>query len=96
MILSSRTLIGRTLDELPFYIEYYYRRLNNKISLYPDSPIKIIPEITDSLPRDIEFTFKYLDNNMFSLDAESNDFFELNTTASFGEIIKYSGWQIPY
>ena len=54
-VLSSKTLIGRTLDELPFYIEYYYRRLNNKVSLYPYSPIKVILEITDSLPRDIEF-----------------------------------------
>jgi capsular exopolysaccharide synthesis family protein len=90
-VLSSKTLIGRTLDELPFYIEYYYRKLYNKVSLYPDSPIKTIPEMADSLPRDIEFTFKYLDNNMFSLDAESNDFFELHTKASFGEIINTSG-----
>ena len=80
MVLSSKTLIGRTLDELNFDIEYYHRGLINKIALYPNSPIKIIPETADSLPRDIEFTFKYLDNNMFSLDAESNDLFELNTT----------------
>jgi capsular exopolysaccharide synthesis family protein len=91
MVLSSKTLIGRTLDELPFYIEYYYRRLNNKVTLYPKSPIKIIPETADSLPRDIEFTFKYLGNNMFNLDAESNDFFDLNTTASFGEDISTPG-----
>ncbi len=91
MILSSRTLIGKTLDDLPFDIEYYYRRLNNKVSLYPDSPIKIIPETADSLPRDIEFTFKYMDNNMFSLDAESGDLFEFHTNASFGEIINTPG-----
>ena len=87
-VLSSKTLIGRTLDELPFYIEYYYYKLNNKITLYPYSPIKVIPEIPDSLPRDIEFTFKYLNNNMFSLNAEPNDLFKLNTTASFGEAIQ--------
>jgi tyrosine-protein kinase Etk/Wzc len=87
-VLSSKTLIGRTLDELPFYIEYYYRRLNNKVSLYPYSPIKVIPEITDSLQRDLEFTFKYLNNNTFSLTAESNDLFKLNTAASFGETIQ--------
>jgi capsular exopolysaccharide synthesis family protein len=90
-ILSSRTLIGNTLNDLPFDIEYYYKRLINKVSLYPDSPIKIIPETTDSLPRDIEFTFKYLDNNMFSLKNESNDFFKLDAKASFGEIIKTPG-----
>jgi tyrosine-protein kinase Etk/Wzc len=82
MVLSSKTLIGRTLDELPFYTEYYYHKLNHNVTLYPDSPIRIIPEISDSLPRDIEFTFKYLGNNTFKLDAESNDFFDLNTTAS--------------
>jgi tyrosine-protein kinase Etk/Wzc len=87
-VLSSKTLIGRALDELPFYIEYYYHRLHNKVSLYPNSPIKIIPEITDSLPRDIEFTFKNLGNGMFKLNAESNDLFKFSTTASFGEAIQ--------
>jgi capsular exopolysaccharide synthesis family protein len=92
MILSSRTLIGKTLDELPFSIEYYYyNRFKNKVSLYPDSPIKIIPETADSLPRDIEFTFKYLDNNMFNLNGESKDTFEFHTMASFGEIINTPG-----
>ena len=88
MILSSRTLIGNTLNDLPFDIEYYYGRHNNKISLYPESPIKVISESGDSLPRDIEFTFKYLDNKMFSLEAESNDFFELDAQVLFGEVIK--------
>jgi capsular exopolysaccharide synthesis family protein len=88
MILTSRTLIGRTLDELNFDIECYSRRLFNKIALYPNYPIKVVPETADSLPRDIEFNFKYLDNNMFGLDAESNDFFKLHRKASFGEIIK--------
>ena len=58
MVLTSRTLIGRALDELPFDIEFYHRRLFNKIALYPNQPLKIVPEKVDSLPRDIEFTFK--------------------------------------
>lgn len=91
MVLTSRTLIGRTLDELPFEIEYYYRGLRSKASLYPDSPIKIIPEAVDSLPRDIEFIFEYLENNIFSLEAESEDFNDFYIQASFGEIIKTPG-----
>lgn len=79
MVLSSRTLIERTLDELPFDIEYYHRGLFNRIALYPSHPIKIVPETADSLPRDIEFTFKYLGNTIFSLDAKSKDTFELHT-----------------
>ena len=88
MMLSSRTLIGRTLDELPFDIEYYHQGLINKIALYPNHPIKIVPVDGDSLPGDIEFTYKYLLNKKFSLDAESNDLFELHKQASFNEIIK--------
>jgi tyrosine-protein kinase Etk/Wzc len=88
MILKSRTLIGKTLDELPFDIEYHKHSLINKLTLYPYSPIKIIPEDNDSLPRDIEFTFKFLGNNKFSVDARSKDIFALHTQASFGELIK--------
>ena len=91
MVLSSWTLIGRTLDEFPFDIEYFHRGLFNKIALYPNNPIKIVPETADSLPHEIEFTFKYLGNTMFSLDAKSKDSFELHTQALFGEIIKFSG-----
>jgi capsular exopolysaccharide synthesis family protein len=88
MVLTSRTLIGRALDDLPFDIEYYQRRLFNKIALYPNCPFKIVSEKEDSLPRDIEFTFKYLDNSKFSIDAKSNDSFVLHKQALFGEIIK--------
>lgn len=91
MILSSRALIGRTLDELPFYTEWYDRGLFNSIALYPDPPLKIVPERLDSLPFNIEFAFKYLDNNMFSIDAKSKGFPELHLKASFGETIKTPG-----
>ena len=88
MVLSSRTLIGRTLDDLPFETEYYHKRLNNNFILYPYSPIKIIPENAGNLPRDIEFTFKYAGNNIFNLKAESEGFFELDTLTAFGEMIR--------
>jgi capsular exopolysaccharide synthesis family protein len=91
MVLSSRTLINRTLNELNFDIEYYRKGPFNKVSFYPNNPIKIIPESADSLPRDVEFLYKYLDNNMFTLNAESEDSFALHTQAIFGSIIKYPG-----
>src|SRR4030042_5392622 len=91
MVLSSRTLIGRTLDELDFNIEYYQRGLFNKIALYPSHPIRVVPETADSLPRDIEFTFEYLGYKRFSLDAESKDFFTLHTQTAFDSIIKFPG-----
>jgi tyrosine-protein kinase Etk/Wzc len=91
MILTSKTLIGRTLDELNFYVECYHRGLFNNIALYPNQPIKIVPETADSIARDIEFKFKYLDNNKFSVDGKSKDSFSLHTRASFGDIIKAKG-----
>lgn len=88
MILSSKTLIKRTLDELPFDIECYKHGLINKMSLYPNYPVKIVPVNVDSLPRDIKFTLKYINGDKFDLDAQSKDTFKLHRQASFGEIIK--------
>ena len=92
MVLSSKTLISKTIDELNLDIEYYRRGLLKKIALYPNPPIKIIPEIADSLPCDVEFKFKYLGNKMFSLEAESGDTIKLDAVTSFGSLIKFSGF----
>jgi capsular exopolysaccharide synthesis family protein len=91
MILSSKTLIGKTLDELPFDVEYYRQERFKKIALYPKHPINVIPVTLDSLPGDIEFTFKNLADSMFRLDAKSKDLDEFHIKASFGEIIKTPG-----
>jgi len=88
MVLSSRTLVGKTLNELNLDIEYFHRGLFNNIDLYPNAPIKIVAETTDSLPRNVEFIYKYIDNNKFSLDTKSDDIIDLHIQASFGEIIK--------
>ena len=94
MILSSGTLISQALDELDFDLEYYLRGLTNKIPLYPTPPIKIASEVVDSLPIDTEFSLKYINNNMFTLDAEIKDTFELHTQSAFGEYIKSPGGSI--
>ena len=89
LILSSWSLIGRTLDSLPFDIEYYYRGRINKLPLYPGHPIKIIQDSTGTLPMDIEFILKYMGDNKFTLDAKSNGSFEFHKEASFGEKILF-------
>jgi len=86
-ILSSRALIGKTLDELPFYTECYHRGLFNTLVLYPNPSINIVAAKADSLPFNIEFAFKYLENNKFSIDAKAKGLFVLHTKASFGETI---------
>jgi len=87
-ILTSWSLIGRAIDSLPFGVEYYYRGWINKTSLYPKHPITVFEEAPGTLPFEIEFELRYLDDNKFTLDAESNRSFELHKEASFGESIE--------
>jgi tyrosine-protein kinase Etk/Wzc len=89
-VLTSRSLLLTTLDELMFNTEYYVRGLIKKRSLYPLQPIKIIPVSGSQLPEDVEFTFKYLGDNMFFISGKSDNSFEIQTTASFGENIDFN------
>lgn len=89
MVLTSKTLINKTIDELNFDIEYYQRGLIKKIALYPDPPLRIAPEIADSIPKDIEFKLKFLDNNMFSLNGKTENSVRLDTLVSFGSQVKF-------
>ena len=91
MVLTSRTLVHQTLDELPFDTSWYYSRLFKKKSLYPLRPISVVALVGAQLPEDVEFTFKYLGNNMFRLDGKSDNSFEIHKKASFGEVINLSG-----
>lgn len=84
-ILSSWSLIGRTLDSLPFGTEYYCRLRMKQEALYPKHPITVIQDAYGSLPVDIEFKFKYLGDNNFTLDAESSKSYSLHKEAAFGE-----------
>ena len=44
MILRSRELTERTLKELPFEIEYYFKTWRNVLPFYPDIPVKVITD----------------------------------------------------
>jgi capsular exopolysaccharide synthesis family protein len=88
MILSSKTLIERTLRELVNEIEYYQKGLFNKLVLYPEHPITVIPEITDSFPRRTEFKVRILDDNTFILSTRPKGDLEFKTKLSFGENIR--------
>ena len=95
-ILTSWSLIGRTLDSLPFGTQYYYRGRIKKTGLYPKHPITVIQDTAGALPFDTEFKFKYLGNNKFTLDAESKESSALHKQASFGEkiVIKSGSFRI--
>ncbi len=87
-ILSSWSLIGKTLDSLPFGTEYYCRLRMKQEALYPKHPITVIQDTYGTLPFDIEFKFKYLGDNKFTLDAESKESYTLHKEAAFGEKIE--------
>jgi len=83
-ILSSWSLIGKTIDSLPFKFEYYTHGRINKGSLYPKHPVTVIEDNPNALPSEVEFEMKYLGNNKFKIDAESDDGqFVLHKDASF-------------
>jgi tyrosine-protein kinase Etk/Wzc len=90
MILKSRELTEKTLNELSFDIEYYFKTLRNKLPIYPNIPFSILYDNEIPLPKNIEFAISYLGNNSFTILSKS-DYFQLNKTAKFGETIVVPG-----
>jgi len=88
LILSSWSLIGKTLDSLPFGTEYYTRGKINKGSLYPNNPITVIQSKLGVLPFDIEFVLKYQGGNEYILETEAKGTYNLYKEASFDEDIE--------
>ena len=80
----------RTLKELPFEVEFYFKTIRNQLPLYPEMPIRIVSDNEIPLPKDTEFSINFLGNNMFTLESES-DYFPFQKTASFGEAIEIPG-----
>ena len=89
LILSSWSLIGRTLDSLPFDVEYFYKGNTNKSPLYPLQPI--IVTFDENLPRDVEFVLRYDESDKFTIETESYLYPDWSTEASFGETIAFEG-----
>lgn len=86
MILKSRDLTRRTLENLPFEIDYYYKTFRNNLPIYPKVPVRILPDNMVPLPKDTEFSLTYLGNNRFTLESAS-EYYPFRTTASFGDSI---------
>lgn len=91
MILRSRMLINRALDELDYDIEYYHKSFFKKITFFPFSPIQLLPENIDSIPSDIEFRLKSSGNNMFTIRSFHKDSAKFETLTAFGSFINAFG-----
>ena len=90
MILTSKSLTKKALEDLPFEIDFYYKTFRNRLSLYPEKPVKIKFNDENTLPLDTEFSITYLGNNRFTMKCE-NDYYEFQKTALFNEVIE-SQW----
>lgn len=95
MILKSRNLIEKTLNELDFEIEFYTKTIRNKLPLYPETPVKVIFENGIVLPRDIEFSITKMGANQYSLNSE-NEYFPLTKNGIFGEAIELNGGKLIF
>jgi capsular exopolysaccharide synthesis family protein len=95
MILKSVALTENTLKELPFEVEFYFKTIRNRLPIYPELPIKLIYDREVPLPKDKEFCISFLDNNMFTIVSEADDF-PLQKTASFGDtiVVPYGSFMI--
>lgn len=84
LILTSWTLIGKTLDELPFDIDIYRKGLFKAVSYFPLNPIVLIPE-PEGAPKKIEFIFQYYQGNIFNLTCLDNSEIECDSFLAFGQ-----------
>ena len=91
LILTSWSLIEKTLDELPFEFEYYTRGRINKASLYPASPVKVITDSSQLFPRDTEFEIKFLGENAFNITSRSGKNLNFSKSAAFGDTLDING-----
>jgi len=87
MILRSRDLTERTLQDLPFEIEFYFKTFRNKLPIYPDLPLKISYNGEVPLPRNTEFMIRYLGDDSFNIISQA-EHFPFNVTARFGDTIQ--------
>lgn len=89
-ILSSRAIVAEVLRRLPVTIEFYHRTSRNQIPIYPEVPVKINSENEIPLPKNTEFSIKYLGDNEFILISES-EHFSFYQQSKFGDTIKIAG-----
>jgi tyrosine-protein kinase Etk/Wzc len=90
MVLRSRALVEKTLKELPFEVDYYFKTFRNLLPIYPEVPIKIVSDSDIPIPKDVEFSIKFLGNNRFNIACDSK-YFPFQKISSFGENFEIFG-----
>ncbi len=88
-VLTSWSMIRRTLEELSFEIDCYRKGLLKKVSYYPLDPIEVIPDPKERIPYNREFSVSLMSNNMFKLATRKGILTQIDTIASFGSKIDF-------
>ena len=91
IILTSYSLIGKTLDELPFEIDVFRKGLLSKASYFPMSPFRIVPG-PGGLPFNVEFVFKHIEGDQFHLATKTKNAPALDSTFTLGRRIQYGDY----
>ena len=91
IILTSYSLIGKTLDELPFGIDVSRKGLLSKASYYPMSPFRIEPG-PGGYPYNVEFVFKHIEGDQFHFQTKTRNAPSLDSTFTLGKRIEYGDY----
>jgi len=86
-ILSSKSLIRETLNELPFQSDCYKKGLFKEVSYYPLNPIMLEPIQGGPIPYEIEFMFQHYEGNIFNISTNLRSGIKLDTFMSFGQVV---------
>lgn len=89
LILSSWTLIRKTLSDLPFDSDCYKKRLNKRMSYYPLDPIRLVAG-SNGAPNNIEFCFQHFQENIYRISFTTESEISIDTFMSFGHELALS------
>ncbi len=91
MVLSSRSLVNRTLEELSIDMEYFYKGFMSTKSFYPEQPVNVVTEGRTRIPEDVVYSLDYAGNDKFIIKTESRGAYMIDKKAAFGELIELPG-----
>lgn len=91
IILTSYSLVGKALDQLPFEINVFRRGLFSTASYFPMSPFRIEPG-PGGYPFNVEFVFKHIEGDQFHLATKTKNVPTLDSTFTLGRRIQYGNY----
>lgn len=95
MILKSRDLVDKTLENLPFEVEFFFKTLRNTLPIYPEVPLLLVYNESIPLPRDVEFSISFLGRDSLLIKSESN-YYSLESIVAFGDSINLGNSSLSF